>query len=252
MSWGTKRRNLVLTTLFLFIFIPIGAIAFLVFYNPPTCFDSIQNSDESGIDCGGSCQLICTQEAFEPVVLWERLFKVDEGVYNVLAYIENQNANASVIGARYMFKLYNEQNVPIVEREGVVSILPNSVLPVIETNIQTEKQIPTRVEFDFVSDLVFEKRSSQESYILVKDELIENITTEPRVKAEIQNITLSRIQDIDIVVILYDSFSNVIQTSSTYVPELNSEESKEIVFTWPNPFAQDVARIEVIPIYESN
>ena len=32
MSWGTKRRNIVLFTLFLFIIIPVGAISFILFY----------------------------------------------------------------------------------------------------------------------------------------------------------------------------------------------------------------------------
>jgi hypothetical protein len=72
MSWGTKRRNLILFTLFLFIFIPVSFISFLIFYNPPSCFDLKQNGGEQGIDCGGTCQLVCTNQAFEPVVLWER------------------------------------------------------------------------------------------------------------------------------------------------------------------------------------
>lgn len=252
MSWGTKRRNLVLITVFLFIFIPVSFIAFLVFYNPPTCFDGKQNGEEAGVDCGGSCQLVCTDQAFDPVVLWERYFRVDDGLYNVLAYVENPNPTAEVVNSSYSFRLYNEENVLIAEKEGVISLAPKSVRPIIQTGLETGKQIPTRVAFDFTSDFVFEKKDPKDALVIIKDEIIENEGSSPRVKASIQNISLQRLVDIDVIVIVYDVFDNVLGTSSTYVPSLGAEESKDIVFTWPQPFSDDVIRIEVIPVYDFN
>lgn len=250
MSWGTKRRNTVLFTLFLFILIPVGIIAFLIFYHPPTCFDGLQNGDETGLDCGGTCQLVCTNQVVKPVVLWERQFRVTNGVYNLLAYVENPNPTAYVRNAQYSFKIYNEDNILIGEKTGVVSIAPKSVRPIIENNIQTFEQVPTRTTFEFLGDLIYEQTDPKDSIIVIKDEFIENESTSPRIKAKIQNISLKDIQNIDIVVLVYDVFDNVLGTSSTFIQDLNSEETRDIVFTWPQSFLDEVARIELIPLYD--
>lgn len=250
MSWGTSRRNTILFTLFLLIIIPVGLISFLIFYNPPTCFDGIQNADETGIDCGGSCQLLCTNQVVKPVVLWERPFRVNNGVYNLLAYVENPNPTAYVRDAKYSFKIYNEENILIGEKIGTVSIAPKSVRPIIENNVQTYEQVTTRTTFDFLGDLVYEQTGPEDSLVLIKDEFIENESTEPRVKAKIQNISLKNIKNIDVIVLIYDVFDNVLGTSSTFVDNLNPEEYRDIVFTWPQSFSDDVSRIEIIPLYD--
>ena len=87
---------------------------------------------------------------------------------------------------------------------------------------------------------------------MIKDEEIVDEQTAPRVNAKIQNISLQNLREIDVIVIAYDVFDNVLGTSSTYVPSLASEEVRDIVFTWPQPFPEDVVRLEVIPVYDFN
>jgi hypothetical protein len=250
MSWGTHRRNTVLFTLFLFIGLPTALISFWIFYDKPSCLDNKQNGSELGVDCGGTCELLCTNQVTEPVALWERYFRVSNGVYNILAYVENPNPAAYVHDAHYIFKLYNEDNTLIAEKKGVTSIAPKSVRPVIENNISTFEQVPTRITFEFEGELTYEQTEPKDSIVLIKDEYIENEKTSPRIKAKIQNLSLKTIQDINVVVLTYDVFDNVLGTSETFVERLNPEEIRDIVFTWPQPFADDVTRIELIPIYD--
>lgn len=250
MSWGTSRRNTVLFILLIIVIVPIAIVSFVIFYEPPTCFDNKQNGNESGVDCGGTCELLCTNQVTKPVVLWERAFRVSDGVYNLLAYVENPNPTAFVRDAQYVFKIYNEDNVLIGEKTGSFDIAPKSARPVIENNIQTFQQTPSRVTFSIIGELVYEQTEPKDSLVIIKDEFIENESKSPRVKAKIQNISLNTIKDIDVVVIIYDVFDNVLGTSSTYVNQLSSEESKDIVFTWPQPFSDEVSRIELIPLYD--
>lgn len=250
MSWGTSRRNIVLFTLFLFIGAPVAAITFFLLYDPPNCFDGKQNGTESGVDCGGACELLCTNEVTTPVVLWERQFRVNDGLYNLFAYIENPNPTAYVRDAQYVFKMYNEENIFIGEKKGTVSIPPKSVYPVIENNIPTYEQVPIRTTFEFVGELVYEQTSPKDALIVIKDEYVENESTSPRVKAKVQNISLKTLKQIDVIVLIYDTFDNVLGTSSTFVDTIGPEETRDIVFTWPQPFTDDVARIELIPIYD--
>jgi len=249
MSWGTRRRNTIIFLVVIVLIIPVIVGAFLFFYKPPSCFDGKQNADEVGVDCGGSCELLCTVQTFPPTVVWERFFEVSPGVYNVVAYVENQNSNAGINNAQYSFKLFNRDNVLIGERKGSVSLDPKSILPIIENSLITLKQVPERVSFDFTSDLVFEKKEAKSPSLIVKDEdyFVDNF---PKVSAKIQNITLKPVFDIKIVVLLYDVFDNVVGSSNTFLEVVNGEDSRDITFTWPNSFKEEVTRIEIFPIYE--
>lgn len=251
MSWGTRRRNTIVFLVIAILIIPIIVSGFLFFYEEPNCFDGIQNGYETGVDCGGTCELLCTEQTLEPTVLWERFFKVKDGIYNVASYIENPNLSAGVISAPYIFKLYNRDGVLIAQREGTARLKPKSVLPILESNLQTQKQIPARVTFEFKNDLVFEKETPQPFTLLVKDEnyFVDNF---PKVTAQIQNISLEKVNDIQVIVLLYDVFDNVIGSSSTFIEILREEEVKDITFTWPEEFKEEVSRIEIVPIYESD
>ena len=78
----------------------------------------------------------------------------------MLAYVENPNPTAEVVNTRYSFKLYNAENVLIGEKTGVVTIGPKSVRPIIETGIETFKQVPTRVSFEFLSEFMVKRPAS--------------------------------------------------------------------------------------------
>jgi hypothetical protein len=249
MSWGTRRRNTIIFIVVLVVILPAMIGGFLFFYDPPNCFDGKKNGSETGVDCGGSCELLCTEQTKMPVVVWERFFRVSPGVYNVVAYVENQNPSAGVMYAPYIFQIFNQDNVLIGEREGSTRLYANSIMPVIETNINTFKQVPFRVSFQWTNDLVFEKEPPVPVELVIQDEryFVDNI---PKVTAKVKNITLKNIDEIRLIVLLYDTFNNVIGSSSTVIEELKGEESKDITFTWPIPFAEEVSRIEIVPIYE--
>lgn len=254
MSWGTRRRNTIIFLVALFFVIPIIVSSFLVFYEESTCFDNKHNGDESGVDCGGSCQLLCTDQTISPLIVWERFFEVDRGVYNVIAYVENQNPEAGIQNATYSFKLFNREGVLIAERKGSVKLRPKSITPIIENNLITSEQVPNRVEFAFDNNLVYQKEDPLPVFVILKNQnyFIDNQTNTPKVTAEVQNITLETVDNLKIIVLLYDVFDNVVATSSTLVEKIYSEDTKNITFTWPVLFDRDVTRIELVPIYESS
>jgi hypothetical protein len=251
MSWGTKRRNLILVVIFFLFIIPIGVIAFLILYKPPTCFDGIQNGEESGVDCGGMCVLLCTDQMAEPVVLWERAFRFTGGLHNLIAYVQNQNPNGFIKNANYVFKIYNEENILIQEVTGTVSIPPKTSMPIIQTGVQLFEQVVSRITFEFTNNFVFEKSDPRETLLLIKDEVVENEDTAPRIRAKVQNVSFNTVSNVDIIVIVYDSFDSVIGVSSTFVPMLQSEQTQDIVFTWQIPFTDRVSRVEIIPLYDN-
>jgi hypothetical protein len=249
MSWGTRRRNLIVFVFALIILIPVSIIAFNTYYTPPNCFDGFMNGEEEGLDCGGKCALICDADIIDPIVVWKRAFSVSPGVYNVVAYVENPNADSGVRDAQYVFRLYDTENVLLYERKGSTSIRPKEILPIVENTLFTDQLLADRVTFEFTNQLIFEKEENFEPIIIVEDEEITEVEISPRIDAKLRNTSLLPVRDIFIVAIIYDGQDNAIASSSTVIEKIDKDQSVPIVFTWPVPFSSEVARIELIPIY---
>lgn len=119
-KWALKRKS------FYFAIVVVGFLVwFFVSILPrfrvaPTCFDGLQNGNESGIDCGGSCSRYCDAIAVPLVFKWARSFEVVPGRYNALAIVENQNSGAGVMSIPYEFKLYDENNIFITRRTETI------------------------------------------------------------------------------------------------------------------------------------
>lgn len=251
-TWGKQRRNTILLIIFLLITIPAFLTLFLVFYEPPTCFDNKKNGSERGIDCGGNCDVLCRGQAFDPLILWERYFEVGPGIYNVVAYLENQNLDAGSELLKYKFSLFDKENAIIAERYGSIKIRPKEIIPIVENTLNTGQIKPVRVQFDIIEDLVWEKETPRENVIVIGDEHINYFDLSTRVNAELSNISFGEVKDITAVVILYDKNDNALGVSSTFVEIIKPNEKKEILFTWPKTFDGKVVRFEIIPLYELN
>jgi hypothetical protein len=250
-SWGTKRRNFIILIITILV-VGLSSIIFVNFlYTEPTCFDGIQNGKEEGIDCGGTCSLLCSQETFDPIVHWKRYFEVVPGIYNVMAYIENQNINAGTDILEYKFNLYDKNNVAIATRDGVVDLKPKQIVPIIETNLNTGKLRPVRVSFEIKNKIDWQKTEPQEQVINVKNERLYEIDGLPRIAALVENTSFGIVNEIKFIVIVYDFNDNAIATSRTLVESLNGGQSKNIIFTWPQRFNDSAKRFEIIPFYES-
>ena len=212
-------------------------IPFLIIYNdPPTCFDGKKNASERGIDCGGTCVILCTPDLIEPIVLWERVFRVLPGAYNAVAYIENPNISAHVARAHYIFKLYDAENTLITEKSGATFIPPKKTFGIFEGGIDVGERIPTRVTFEFTNVLVWEKDQGEDPEVSVDNALLSKTDTKPRIDARLTNTSLRPVSNIEAVAIIFDSEGIAIGASRTFIDYLEKNEVTNIVFTWPEPF----------------
>lgn len=252
MSWGTRRRNFILLIVFILIAIPSGIFLFNTFYEAPTCFDAKQNGDETGVDCGGSCELVCEQVARDAVVLWNRFFAISPGNYNVIAMIENPNLDAGAENVPYRFRLYDKDSILLTEREGIANIPPRATFPIVEIGLPTGKLTPQRIDFEFTGEFDWNKKEPADPVLVIRDQKILNEDTEPRINALMQNISIRTIQDIDVVVVVYDNRGNAIGSSGTFIQRIDKDQLVNLTFTWSQPFERDVAKIEIIPLYEAN
>ncbi len=251
MSWGTQRRNRILLIIFIVVAVPAALWFFVFSYKAPTCFDGKKNGSEIGVDCGGNCSLLCQSQALAPYVKWERFFPVAPGIFNAVAYVENQNSNASTV-LKYKFTLFDSENAILAEKVGTARLLARENIPIVSGQLSTGKATPTRISFEITNKLVWNNQPPRELKILVEDEKLTEEEKQTSVIAKLSNIGLERILDISAFVILYDRNDNSVGVSSTYVDKINPNESKNIVFTWPRNFGGEVVRFEIIPLYEGN
>ena len=252
MSWALKRQLIFITTLLLL----IAGFAYLVVIphikNIPTCTDGKQNGDEKGIDCGGSCEKACLFEVDEVSVLWSRVFKVVEGRYNAITYLENHNPTNASRKIKYRFRFADKDNIYIGKRDGETVIPPSGKFAVFEPAIDFANSIPVYVTFEF-TELPFWENVPEDKLkdikIFVSDIKLQNSSTNPHLMANIKNTSMFIIPDIDVIAILYDEEGNAITASKTYIEKLGRGEEVALNFTWPEPIFQNVIVKEIIPTY---
>jgi hypothetical protein len=249
MSWSQRRQVSIFLGIVAVISIPLIIIALILFLRvEPTCFDGLQNGEETGLDCGGACALVCENEAIDPIVLWSRFFPAGQGYYNVVAYLENRNPTSGAKKVPYNFTFF-ENDVELENRSGYIDIPPKSFVPILANSLFTGERIPTRLAFD-LGDHVWKKEELQKPPFFITGERVIQEGNNPRVAAKITNVTPRDIGEITAIVFVYGEFNNLMAFSSTYIEGLDAQEEKDMIFTWNQPFPEPVSKIEVIPQYK--
>jgi hypothetical protein len=251
MSWSSRRQFGILAALTAIVAVPVVLVATYLLWERPTCDDGIRNGAEQGVDCGGSCALVCTFEANPIVLSWVRAFEVSPGRYNVVAMIENPNSAARADGLRYRMRILDDVGVAVAEREGVANLDPQSVLPIVEIGLDTGERRARRAEFEWLDEPRWERADSEPRVVAVVDESIVAQGPEPRVEATVQNIGVLPLGRVAVVVVAYDVEGNALAASRTWVERLASGESKEVVFTWPAAWPAEATSLEVMPVYDA-
>ena len=244
-SWSVKRR-LLYGLGFISIIALIGAGLFWqIFYHRPTCSDNKQNGDETGIDCGGSCQKLCPSDILEPVVLWSKIFHISGDLYTAVAYVENPNVNSKNAKAIYQFKIYNGDNKLITVKDGQTDIPKNKKVAIFETGIVL-KQKPKRAELEFTYLSAWEKDNKNEPEISITHSALLSASTTPSITGMIINNSLEIISTIELDAFVEDNSENVIAASRTFIDGLSQGQSEDFVFTWPLPFNIMPSVVQVI------
>ncbi len=245
MSWALKRKILyILLVIAAVLALALPVVYFLI--PNPTCFDGKQNQDEQGIDCDGSCAKVCLERTGGLQVLWTRSFQVSEKVFSAVAYVSNPNVSLGAYEVPYTFRLYDAKNILVGERHGVATLPPNTTFPIFEGVITTGSRPPARTFFEFAAKPVFERLPDQPG-LLIKNQEFSDEDGTPRLTATIANQNIFSIRNITVDAILYDLNDNAIAASETVIDEIPKDDSREVVFTWPQPFGKPVNRIEIYP-----
>lgn len=252
MNWALKRQIIFLAIFLLFISVFSFYFIYPFFQKAPSCLDGKQNGDELGVDCGGSCLNLCLNQVDQLSVLWARSFKVVDGRYNAVAYIENHNKNSAIEKINYRFRFADKNNIYIGKREGSTTVPPSGKFAIFEPAIDIGNSIPVYTTFEFTEIPTWKSvplDKIQQLNIGISGIVFSGENDKPALSAIVKNNSIFNIPEVSLVAILYDENHNAISTSRTYIEDFNREEEKEVNFTWQEAFNSKIVSKEIIPIY---
>lgn len=249
-DWSRTRKRIILGLVLGTVIILVGVPFFLLFYQKPTCADNKMNGDETGIDCGGSCQRLCTPEALPLILKGDpRILTIAPNAFEVVALVENPNAGAEIYRAEYTVKIYGSGSaIPVKTINGFAFVPKGRTVALFEGPFTLPVEIsPARATLEWRTEsLDFKKTAAVEPEIEVFEVSAVNTSTNPRITAKVENLSLGTVRNIDFVALVSDTEGNIFAASKTYVDALEPGEETEIFFAWPRPFPRPVGNTQII------
>jgi len=238
-QWSVQRKRVIFSIVVLTLAILIGLPVFFLFYQTPTCNDLKQNGDETGIDCGGSCQLLCTVQSLPLISKGDlRVLELRPGIYEVVAIVENPNVTAEILRARYTLKLFGESSLtPVRSIESEAFVPNNGTFIILEGPIDMGEWRPVRATLEWHRDtFVWQKNTQVVKDIISRNVVLTREDSEPRVSAILVNNSLNQVSNIELTALVSGEDGNLIAASKTFVENLAGGGSSPIVFNWSEPF----------------
>jgi Mg-chelatase subunit ChlD len=242
--WAFYRRIQYGTGLSVFLGLAFMSVYMLGFYQSPTCFDGSQNGEERATDCGGGCNRICAFDVKAPTVQWSQSFRVTEGQFNAVAYIENNNLSAASPEVPYTMSLYDSQGL-ITQRKGATILPSDSVYPVFEARIDTGGRVPTHTVMELGDITTWVEATSGRGQFTVQSRELTGADARPRLVAQIYNNALTGAKETEVIVTIFDAQKNPLTSSRTFIDNFEPRSSESVVFTWPEPIAKTLRSCDV-------
>lgn len=228
----------------------LTVVSIATFYKTPTCTDNIQNQDEQGVDCGGSCPYLCAAQEQPPTVLFTKPLMNSGGRTDIIALVENKNAGVAAKNVSYSMELYGTDRSILQTVSGTLDLPPGATVPVFIPAVASGKQVvasaflsidPTTLEW-------FSMPSDPRILPKVLNPIPGGTTALPRVEAVLQNSSATALSHVQAIVLVRNENKDVIAASSTIVPVIPAQGQATATFTWNSAFSSATTTIEVIPI----
>lgn len=250
MSWAARRRFIILLIIGAVVVALLAAVSIATFYKAPSCSDGVQNQDETGIDCGGSCAYLCRDQQQPPTVLFTKAIQNGERRVDVIAVIENKNGIAAAKSVPYRVTLYGADQSLIQEITGVFDLPPGRSVPVFIPGIASGKQTIVH------AFLTIEASSLKWFPMETDSRIVPNVSgtrqtgtpSSPRIEAVLTNSSAGALTDVKVIVLVRNDTGDVIAASTTIVPYIPAQGQAAATFTWNQAFSDAPASIEIAPI----
>jgi hypothetical protein len=250
MSWAARRRLFILLLIGFVVAVALLIVLLPTLHKASSCVDNIQNQGEAGIDCGGPCAYLCTEQEQQPTVLYTKAIGNGAGRTDVIAAVENKNATAAAKNVPYTVTLYGKGQVIVQTAMGTVDLAPGATAKIFIPGIASGNQavVNAFLVIDPTSLKWFTMTSDRRTIPLVVGTRLSGTKNTPRVDATLANPSISALTNVKVIVLVHNDQDSVIAASQTIVPSILGQGQATATFTWNNGFSGIPASIEVVPV----
>lgn len=249
MSWASRRRFVIFAIAGAIGIVLLAVLSFALFYKTPSCSDGVQNQGEAGIDCGGPCAYLCTDQVHAPVVLFTKTLPRSDGRADVVASVENTNM-AAAKNVPYSIVLYGANQVRVQQVTGTIDLPPASTVPVFVSGIASgsQKAVSAFLTIEASAPKWFALTADSRIVPVVSNTTVGGSASLPRIDANLVNGSVTALTNVLVIVVVHDSQGEVIAASQTIVPNIPAQGYATATFTWNTPFGHTPTTIEVLPV----
>lgn len=248
-TWAQRRQWIVYSIFGAFAVALVAVIAIAIFYKTPTCIDNTQNQGETGVDCGGPCSHACVADERPPQVRFARAIASAPGRTDVIAYVDNPNADAAANDVHATVEVYDSNHALLARQTVTFDVATGSTVPVfVEGIVQNNPAVVTQTFFTIdTASLQWIRTSGKPTNLGVQD-IVWQEGINPRVSATLVNPFAKTLANIRLIAVVFDANDQAIAASRTLVSTLPSQGTAPLIFTWNTPFSSPAARVEVVPV----
>lgn len=250
MSWAARRRFIILLILGAVVASFLAVVLIAALYKAPSCSDGVQDGNEQGIDCGGSCPYLCSALEQPPTVVYTTPLPGISGRTDIIASVVNKNPDAAAKAVPYQVSLFGADHNFVQQVNGTVDLPPNATVPIFVPNIATGNQTVTSAFLTIASSAPawYALSSDPRTVPSVSNVTLGGTTAAPQITATLTNPSIMTLSNVLVYVIVHDTQGNVIGASQTVVPSIFGQEQATATFTWNAPFSTEPTSLEVVPI----
>ncbi|NCQ06078.1 MAG: hypothetical protein GW815_00755 [Candidatus Moranbacteria bacterium] len=219
--------------------------------DPETCFDGKQNQNETGLDCGGVCALVCKEVVTGELLQMKEEHFIPSGkdTYDIVAKVFNPNGEAGAVSFSYTAVLKDASQTVLASRTGTGYILPLENKYILEFNLQSSTMpasvsvLTDNIEWAHFSGYqekpavnIYQKRYNEVTSSAVFGEAVGLVSNESQYD----------FRSVVIQVILRDRNNMPLAINSTVMNTLRSNENRDFRLVWPTAFPGTVENVEMI------
>jgi hypothetical protein len=235
-----RRKQLLYGGILLAIFILLVVAFYFVFVKPEaSCSDGIQNQNEEGVDCGGSCGNVCLQNAL-PLKLIGKVNLLYVGLEraSLLAKVENPNSALAARSFDYKFDVYDEAGNFLTSASGKSFIYAREFKYILVPNLAYPVDRISRVDFTSSNPAWTSASDFVRPAVTVQDYETQTFGKEFRVSGRAVNQDLISIPEVRVIAVFFGKFGQTSAASETKLKNLKVDEVRP--FTVIYPFTEGV------------
>ncbi|MBY0294085.1 hypothetical protein K2Q08_02015 [Patescibacteria group bacterium] len=244
LDWGKRMRVTLSVVVGAVVLLVLAGVLFAVLYKVPTCTDRVQNQDEEGVDCGGSCAYLCTATLQAPRVTFIRPVSPQPGRTDIIAYIDNRNPRAAAKHAGYSIELFGSDGARITTVTGTIDLPPGRTVPLFIPAAAQGSVVATAFLTFSSSTLAWYQVDPDKNAITLAEATLRDGPM-PRITTTLDNPSFDPQYDVQAVAVVFDASGTAIAASRTVLPNIKARTSVPVTFTWNAPFIGTAAHVEV-------